>query len=91
MAMCLKLALVLFPQEKDKIVEKAENYKPPGMNRGEVRSFKEALVYLDQSLLRVKTLQHDDGAHTGAASRGCSTGPRHRCLQSRPDGRRRRE
>ncbi len=47
MAMCLKLALALFPQEKDRIVEKAENYKPPGMNRGEVRSYKEALVYLD--------------------------------------------
>lgn len=47
MAMCMALSLEIFPQLHENIVEKAQNYQAPDMNRGEIREFLTKKVYLD--------------------------------------------
>lgn len=47
MGMCLMLLSYIYPQKINQIVEKANNYSPPGMNRGEVVVINNSEVYLD--------------------------------------------
>lgn len=47
MAMCLTLVSRIYPELIDKFVEKAKNYSPPGMNRGEVVQSGNSSIYMD--------------------------------------------
>lgn len=47
MGMCLTLISKVFPESIDKFVDKAKNYQPPGMNRGEVIQTSGSTIYMD--------------------------------------------